>query len=64
MPAIYFKLSAQHEKTLKTLMKEEGYTSKAEFFRFLLRWFHYYKLQWEAERRTNDYLKKKHNINL
>ena len=30
-------------KELKLLMKEEGYTNKAEFFRFLMKFFKYHR---------------------
>lgn len=39
MATIFFKISTQQEKEMLSLMKEEGYTNKAEFFRFLLKYF-------------------------
>lgn len=43
MATVFFKTTAQQDKEIKTFMKEEGYTNKAEFFRFLLKYFKYSK---------------------
>jgi hypothetical protein len=43
MNAIFFKVSDKQNTEIKTLMDEEGYTSKAEFFRFLIKFFKYHK---------------------
>ena len=41
MATVFFKVSPQQEKEIKTFMKAEGYSSKAEFFRFLLKFYKY-----------------------
>lgn len=43
MSAVFFKLSARQNEELSAFMDEEGYTSKAEFFRFLLKFYKYKK---------------------
>ena len=43
MSTVFFKISDQQAKELKYLMTCEGYTNKAEFFRFLLKFFKYNK---------------------
>ncbi len=43
MSTVFFKITPQQDKEVKTFMKEEGYTNKAEFFRFLLKYFKYSK---------------------
>ncbi len=43
MSTVFFKITSQQDKEVKTFMKEEGYTNKAEFFRFLLKYFKYSK---------------------
>lgn len=43
MATVFFKITPEQEKEVKTFMKEEGYTNKAEFFRFLLKYFKYSK---------------------
>lgn len=41
MSAIYFQLNDIQYAELKDLMASEGYTNKAEFFRFLIKFFKY-----------------------
>ena len=41
MKTVYFKISDKQAKEVEALMENEGYTSKAEFFRFLLKFFKY-----------------------
>ena len=41
MATVFFKVSPQQEKEIKTFIKAEGYSSKAEFFRFLLKFYKY-----------------------
>ncbi len=41
MSSVFFKISDTQEKEVKNLMSQEGYTSKAEFFRFLIKFFKY-----------------------
>ncbi len=43
MSTVFFKISTQQDKELKNLMEGEGYTSKAEFFRFLIKFYKYKK---------------------
>lgn len=43
MATVFFKVSDQQETEIKKFMKQEGYSSKAEFFRFLLKFFKYQK---------------------
>ena len=43
MSAIFFKITPKQETEVKQLMEEEGYTSKSEFFRFLIKFFKYHK---------------------
>jgi len=43
MATVFFKITGQQEAEIKMLMDEEGYTNKAEFFRFLLKFFKYHK---------------------
>ncbi len=43
MIPIFFKVSETQEKEVKELMKQEGYTNKSEFFRFLIKFFKYHK---------------------
>ncbi|OGJ51056.1 hypothetical protein A2229_01330 [Candidatus Peregrinibacteria bacterium RIFOXYA2_FULL_33_7] len=38
---VFFKVSTEQDKEIKELMKEEGYQNKAEFFRFLVKFFKY-----------------------
>ena len=43
MGTVFFKTTGQQENEIKSLMKNEGYTSKSEFFRFLLKFYKYQK---------------------
>lgn len=43
MATVFFKINEKQEQEVKKLMKEEGYTNKSEFFRFLLKFFKYHK---------------------
>lgn len=43
MATVFFNINNIQEKEVKTLMQEEGYTSKAEFFRFLVKFYKYHK---------------------
>ncbi len=47
MKTIFFKISDKQAEEIKALMDEEGYTSKAEFFRFLVKFFKYGKREKE-----------------
>ena len=41
MSTVFFKVTDQQNREIQSLMNEEGYTNKAEFFRFLLKFFKY-----------------------
>jgi len=43
MATIFFKINNVQEREVKTFMEEEGYTNKAEFFRFLIKFYKYNK---------------------
>lgn len=43
MATVFFKITAEQEKEVLNLMKQEGYTNKAEFFRFLVKFYKYQK---------------------
>lgn len=43
MATVFFNINNTQEKEVKTFMREEGYTSKAEFFRFLVKFYKYHK---------------------
>lgn len=43
MATIFFKITDQQENEVQQLMQAEGYTSKAEFFRFLIKFYKYKK---------------------
>lgn len=43
MATVFFNINDTQEKEVKALMLEEGYTSKAEFFRFLVKFYKYHK---------------------
>ena len=41
MATVFFKINDKQETELKNLMEDEGYSSKAEFFRFLIKFYKY-----------------------
>lgn len=43
MTTVFFKVNDVQEKEMKQFMKEEGYSNKAEFFRFLIKFYKYHK---------------------
>lgn len=43
MASIFFNINETQEKEVKKFMNEEGYTSKSEFFRFLIKYYKYHK---------------------
>ena len=43
MTTVFFKINDIQENEVKQMMKEEGYTNKAEFFRFLIKFYKYNK---------------------
>lgn len=47
--SVFFNVSSQLENEIKSLMEQEGFMSKAEFFRFLVKFFKYNRRQDEIE---------------
>lgn len=43
MSTVFFKINEKQEKEVEKLMADEGYTNKAEFFRFLVKFYKYHK---------------------
>lgn len=43
MATVFFKISDKQEEEVGDMMAEEGYTNKAEFFRFLIKFYKYQK---------------------
>ncbi|MBI5415120.1 hypothetical protein HZA38_06445 [Candidatus Peregrinibacteria bacterium] len=43
MTTVFFKINDIQENEVKGMMQEEGYTNKAEFFRFLIKFYKYNK---------------------
>lgn len=43
MATVFFKINDTQDAEIRTLMEEEGYTSKSEFFRFLVKFYKYKK---------------------
>ncbi|MFN7161100.1 MAG: hypothetical protein ACK4NC_05875 [Candidatus Gracilibacteria bacterium] len=43
MSSIFFKVNETFDQELKTFMQDEGYDSKAEFFRFLIKFYKYHR---------------------
>ena len=43
MATVFFKINDNQEKEVSKLMEGEGYTNKAEFFRFLIKFYKYHK---------------------
>ncbi len=41
MTTVFFKINDIQQNEVETMMKNEGYTSKAEFFRFLIKYYKY-----------------------
>ena len=53
MTTVFFKVNDVQEKEMKKIMTEEGYSNKAEFFRFLIK---YYKITKSYEEKRLDQL--------
>ena len=63
MATVFFKINDTQENEVKTMMREEGYTNKSEFFRFLVKFYKYHKSPAEkdfesATKELADVLKK------
>ena len=43
MATVFFKINEKQNQEVAKLMEEEGYTNKAEFFRFLVKFYKYHK---------------------
>ncbi len=43
MATVFFKINNTQDSEIQNLMKQEGYTNKAEFFRFLVKFFKYHR---------------------
>lgn len=43
MTTVFFKINDKQQKEVEQLMDNEGYTNKAEFFRFLIKFYKYHK---------------------
>lgn len=41
MTTVFFKINDVQQHEVETMMENEGYTSKAEFFRFLIKYYKY-----------------------
>ena len=49
MATVFFKTTPTQDEEIKKMMDAEGYTSKAEFFRFLLKFYKYQKRELSEE---------------
>lgn len=43
MTTVFFKINDTQGNEVERMMEAEGYTSKAEFFRFLIKFYKYHK---------------------
>lgn len=43
MSTVFFKINDIQDQEVGKFMEEEGYTNKAEFFRFLIKFYKYHK---------------------
>ena len=43
MTTVFFKINDTQSSEVEKMMIEEGYTSKSEFFRFLIKFYKYHK---------------------
>ncbi len=43
MSTVFFKINEVQNNEVEKMMKGEGYTNKAEFFRFLIKFYKYHK---------------------
>ena len=43
MTTVFFKINDTQGNEVEKMMEEEGYTSKSEFFRFLIKFYKYHK---------------------
>ena len=56
MTTVFFKINDIQANEVENMMEEEGYTNKAEFFRFLIKFYKYHKTPEEKrfEKATNE----------
>jgi len=56
MTTVFFKINDTQGNEVEKMMAEEGYTSKSEFFRFLIKFYKYHKTPEENrfEKATNE----------
>lgn len=56
MTTVFFKINDKQQQEVEKLMENEGYTNKAEFFRFLIKFYKYHKSPEEMrfEKATNE----------
>lgn len=52
MSTIFFKINDIQDEEVKKMMKEEGYSNKSEFFRFLIKFYKYHKTPAEKDFET------------
>lgn len=62
MSTVFFKINSILEKEIHDLMKKEGYTSKADFFRFLVKFFKYHRMEILEEKKLEKNTEKLKNI--
>lgn len=43
MSTVFFKINEKQNQEVEQMMENEGYNSKAEFFRFLIKFYKYHK---------------------
>ena len=49
MSTVFFKINQVQDSEVKKMMRLEGYTSKSEFFRFLIKFYKYHKTPAEKD---------------
>lgn len=56
MSTVFFKINDKQNQEVEQMMESEGYSNKAEFFRFLIKFYKYHKSPEEIrfEKATDD----------
>ena len=56
MSTVFFKINEKQSQEVEQMMESEGYSNKAEFFRFLIKFYKYHKSPEEIrfEKAVND----------
>lgn len=62
MSTVFFKINETQTKEIQELMDKEGYSSKAEFFRFLVKFFKYHHQEISEEKKLEENSEKLKNI--